>query len=189
MITLFTAWGYEVTYLELASVITSLVAVLLGAIGRRIVWPWWLISSLLYGIFFYYKEYFASALLQLVFVAAAIWGWRDWRPTGVAPRNMDAKERSIWSIALIASWLVTAPFLESIGAAASYPDSFLFIASTIAQILMVMQRNETWFLWLVIDAFGTWHYARQDLFFTSILYFVFTAIAVLGWVRWLKIKS
>lgn len=188
MVTAFTAWGYQVSYLELASVVTSLIAVLLGALGRRIVWPWWFISSLLYSIFFWYVDLLASAILQLVFMAAAIWGWRGWKPSGVAPRYMANMERAFWTLGLLAAWLVTAPLLANVGAAATYPDSFLLVASTIAQILMVLQRNETWFLWLVIDAFGTFHYARQGYWFTSVLYFIFTLIAIFGWSRWLKIR-
>ncbi|NDA41503.1 MAG: nicotinamide mononucleotide transporter, partial [Actinobacteria bacterium] len=65
MFTVFTAWGYNVSFLELISVITSLVAVFLGALGVRITWPWWLLSSALYGIFFYQVDLYASALLQI----------------------------------------------------------------------------------------------------------------------------
>ena len=49
MFTVFTAWGYEVSFLELISVFTSLVAVVLGALGVCITWPWWFLSSALYG--------------------------------------------------------------------------------------------------------------------------------------------
>ena len=59
----FTAWGYGVTYLEFVSVITSLIAVFLGALGARIAWPWWLLSSALYSIFFYQVDLYASAIL------------------------------------------------------------------------------------------------------------------------------
>ena len=52
MSVLFQAWGYEVTILELAAVITSLLAVYLGALGTRRAWPWWILSSALYGLFF-----------------------------------------------------------------------------------------------------------------------------------------
>ena len=185
----FTAWEYKVTYLELASVITSLIAVWLGARGTRRAWPWWILSSALYGVFFYFSTYYASAILQIIFIAAAIWGWFGWKPTGVEPRYMRNKERSIWFISLILIWVITAPLLANIGAAASWPDSFLLISSAITQVVMVLQRNETWVLWFVIDAFGTWHYARQELYFTSILYAVFTAIALYGWVRWLQLRK
>jgi len=185
MSTVFTAWGYGVTYLELISVLTSLVAVFLGALGARITWPWWLLSSALYAIFFFNVDLYASAILQFVFIAAAIWGWRGWKSTGAEPRYMSSRERLLWLCALLGTWVVSAPALAEIGAAATWPDSFLLVSSTVAQIVMVLQRNETWILWLAIDAFGTYHYANQGYWFTSVLYGVFTFIAAFGLFRWL----
>jgi nicotinamide mononucleotide transporter len=187
--TIFTAWGYEVSALELSAVITSFTAVLLGARGVRMTWPWYLISASLYAIFFYQVDLIASALLQFVFIAAAIWGWLGWKKSGVLPRYMNNKERAIWLSALVASWLITAPALENIGAAATLPDSFLLVSSTLAQAVMVLQRNETWIAWIVIDIFGTYHYANQGYWFTALLYGVFTVIAFIGLKRWKKLSS
>jgi nicotinamide mononucleotide transporter len=189
MFTIFTAWGYEVSALELSAVITSFTAVLLGARGVRMTWPWYLVSASLYAIFFYQVDLIASALLQFVFIAAGIWGWLGWNRFGVIPRYMNNKERLIWLTALVASWLLTAPILESIGAAATLPDSFLLISSTLAQTAMVLQRNETWIAWIVIDIFGTYHYANQGYWFTALLYGVFTIIAVFGLERWKKLSK
>ena len=187
--TIFTAWGYEVSALELSAVITSFTAVLLGARGVRMTWPWYLISASLYAIFFYQVDLIASALLQFVFIGAAIWGWLGWKKSGVLPRYMNNKERAIWLSALVASWLITAPALENIGAAATLPDSFLLVSSTLAQAVMVLQRNETWIAWIVIDIFGTYHYANQGYWFTALLYGVFTVIAFIGLKRWKKLSS
>ena len=189
MFTIFTAWGYEVSALELSAVITSFTAVLLGARGVRMTWPWYLLSASLYALFFYQVDLIASALLQFVFIAAAIWGWLGWKKSGVLPRYMNNKERLIWLSALITSWLITAPALENIGAAATLPDSFLLISSTLAQAAMVLQRNETWIAWIVIDIFGTYHYANQGYWFTALLYGVFTVIAFFGLKRWKKLSS
>jgi len=52
MFVIFTAWNYQVTILELLAVITSLIGVWLGTTGARFTWPWWVISSLLYGWLF-----------------------------------------------------------------------------------------------------------------------------------------
>ena len=117
--------------------------------------------------------------------AAAIWGWWGWKSTGAEPRYMSSRERLLWLIVLLGTWVVSAPALADIGAAATWPDSFLLVSSTVAQIVMVLQRNETWILWLVIDAFGTYHYANQGYWFTSVLYGVFTVIATFGLFRWL----
>ena len=189
MFTIFTAWGYEVSALEISAVITSFTAVLLGARGVRMTWPWYLLSASLYAIFFYQVDLIASALLQFVFIGAAIWGWLGWKKSGVLPRYMNNKERAIWLSALVASWLITAPALENIGAAATLPDSFLLISSTLAQAVMVLQRNETWIAWIVIDIFGTYHYANQGYWFTALLYGVFTVIAFFGLKRWRKLSS
>jgi nicotinamide mononucleotide transporter len=189
MFTIFTAWGYEVSALEISAVITSFTAVLLGARGVRMTWPWYLLSASLYAIFFYQVDLIASALLQFVFIGAAIWGWLGWKKSGVLPRYMNNKERAIWLSALVASWLITAPALENIGAAATLPDSFLLISSTLAQAVMVLQRNETWIAWIVIDIFGTYHYANQGYWFTALLYGVFTVIAFFGLKRWKKLSS
>ena len=189
MFTIFTAWGYEVSALELSAVITSFTAVLLGARGVRMTWPWYLLSASLYAIFFYQVDLIASALLQFVFIGAAIWGWLGWKKSGVLPRYMNNKERAIWLSALVASWLITAPALENIGAAATLPDSFLLISSTLAQAVMVLQRNETWIAWIVIDIFGTYHYANQGYWFTALLYGAFTVIAFFGLKRWKKLSS
>ena len=188
MSTFFTAWGYEVTYLEFASVIASFIAVILGALGKRIAWPWWVISSSLYGIFFYQVDLFASALLQLVFISAAVWGWFGWSSSGAQPRYLSNKERALWMVGLIGAWLISAPLLADIGAAASRPDSFLLVSSTVAQIIMVLQLHETWVLWIVIDAFGTYHYANQEYWFTAVLYAALTVIAFFGWYNWRKLQ-
>jgi nicotinamide mononucleotide transporter len=189
MSTFFTAWGYGVSYLEFVAVVASLIAVTLGALGIRIAWPWWVVSSSLYAVFFYQVDLFASAILQLVFIAAAVWGWFGWKATGAEPRFMTAQERLIWLVALLGLWLVSAPALADIGAAASRPDSFLLVSSTIAQVVMVFQRNETWILWIVIDIFGTYHYANQEYWFTAFLYAVFTVIALFGWYRWSNLRK
>ncbi|MFM7350856.1 MAG: nicotinamide riboside transporter PnuC [Actinomycetota bacterium] len=188
MNTFFTAWDYQVSYLEFASVITSLIAVTLGARGTRWAWPWWILSSSLYGLFFFNVDLLSSAILQLIFIAAAIWGWFGWKPTGVEPRFMTTKERALWFLAALALWLIAAPALANIGAAASWPDSLLLVASAITQLIMVRQFHETWSLWFAINLFGTWHYARQDFYFTALLYSVFALVAIYGLFKWLKLK-
>jgi len=127
----------------------------------------------------------ASAALQLVFVAGGIWGWFGWSKSGAKPEILNSKERIIWLIALLGSWVLLAPALSSIGAAATWPDSFILLGSVIAQILMVREKFETWPIWFVVDFVATIHYARQGLWFTSILYIVFTIIALIGWRKWL----
>ncbi len=182
--TFFTFFDYEVSYLELIAVVTGFIGVWLGTTGKKITWPWWGLSSLLYAWLFYEFELYASAALQFVFIAAAIWGWLGWAPTGAQPRTGTTKQRVTIAAIAIAFWVVIAPALSSIGAAATWPDSFGLVFSFVAQVIMVKQFTETWVIWLVVDAVYTVLYATQGLWFTSALYLVFTFVAIRGWLQW-----
>lgn len=186
---LFTAWGYPVSILESVAASTSLIGVWLGTTRKRITWPWWALSSTLYGVFFYQANLLGSAALQIVFVIAAGLGWLGWEPSGAKPGRLSKRIRIYWIVGLILGWAALAPLLSRIGAAATWVDSFLFVGSFIAQILMVLQKYESWPLWLVVDVVGTALYAQQGYWFTSLLYFIFTIVAIIGWKNWYESRS
>lgn len=181
---LFTAWDYEVSILEFTAALTSFVGVWLGTTGKRITWPWWALSSALYGVFFYQVDLFASAALQIIFIIAAFYGWKDWAPTGAVPGNLSNRNRRNLAIATVISVAVLSPVLAEIGAAATWSDAFLLIGSLVAQVMMVYEKYESWIVWLVVDLVGTIEYAMLGYWFTAVLYGLFTVVAMIGWKRW-----
>jgi nicotinamide mononucleotide transporter len=62
------------------------------------------------------------------------------------------------------------------------------VFSVIAQVLMVLQFRENWVIWFVVNVVYVGLYWSQDLKFTSLLYVVFAAIALRGWVNWQKLQ-
>ena len=183
---LFTAWSYQVSLLEFTAAVTSLVAVYLGTTGRKIMWPWWIVSSVLYAIWFLDAKYYASVATQLIFVAFGVWGLLAWKKTGAQPAPLSLKGRIIVVLAFAACWLAFAPYLKSVGAVAIWSDTFGLLGSLIAQVIMVKEKWENWALWFAVDIVLTIQYFRGGAYFTSLVYLVFTAIAILGWVRWYK---
>ena len=182
--TLFTAWGYEVSILEFTAAVASFIGVYLGTTGKRITWPWWVLSSSLYGVFFYQVDLFASALLQIVFIGAAIYGWFGWAPTGAVPGTISTRNRIRLVLGTLVSVAVLSPVLANIGAAATWTDAFILIASIVAQLLMVYEKYETWVLWLIVNVVATVQYLTLGYWFTALLYGVFAIVAILGWKRW-----
>jgi nicotinamide mononucleotide transporter len=182
--TFFTAWGYEVSYLEFAASLVSFIGVGLGITGKRITWPWWALGSVLYGVFFLQYELYASAALQLVFIAAAIVGWFGWEPTGAKPGPLKNKYRIYVIAAIVLATLALGPVLKSIGAASTYVDAILFFGSLSAQILMVYEKYDSWPIWLVVNIGYVALYSSQELLFTTLLYVAFTVMAALGWKSW-----
>jgi nicotinamide mononucleotide transporter len=179
-----TILGYDLSYLEFFAVVASFIGVALGITGKRITWPWWALSSALYGILFMQWELYASAALQIVFIIAAVLGWFGWEPTGARPGALKNRNRIIIISAIFAATLALAPVLKSMGAASTYADAILFFGSLSAQILMVYEKYENWILWLIVDAGYVALYASQDLPFTTLLYAAFTLLAAMGWRKW-----
>jgi nicotinamide mononucleotide transporter len=180
----FTAWSYEVSYLEFIASIASFIGVGLGITGKRITWPWWGVSSALYLLLFLQWDLLASALLQIVFIIAAIVGWFGWEPSGAKPGPFKNRYRIATVAAILIATLLLAPVLKEIGAAAALPDSLLLFGSLAAQLLMVYEKYDSWPLWLVVDAGYVALYASQGLLFTTVLYIAFTIMAALGWSSW-----
>lgn len=184
MTTFFTLWGYQVSYLEFVASIVSFIGVGLGITGKRITWPWYALSSALYGVFFLQYDLYASAALQIVFIVAAIFGWFGWSATGAEPSRLTNLLRLAIAGTVLALSLIVAPLLADIGAAAAYPDTLLLLGSIAAQILMVLQKYETWVLWFMVNIGYVALYASQELLFTTVLYVAFTVMAIIGWKAW-----
>lgn len=185
MTVLFTVWGYNVTVIEFGSVISALLAIGLCIQGTRWAWPLYFLSSLLYGWLFLEVDLFASAATQLIFMAAAVWGWFSWGKDGVrAPGGLSPAVRVGGAIAVLALWAPVALLLQSIGGVGTWGDAFMLVGSLAGQLLMVLQKTEAWPVWIAVNAVGTVLYASQGLYFTALFYVVLIAMAVTGWRTW-----
>lgn len=176
--------GLMMSTLEIIAAIISFIGVALGVTGKRITWPWWALSSVLYGILFIQWDLFASAALQLVFIAAAVAGWFGWGKKGAIPGPLKNSFRIYTVVAITLATLALAPILDRLGAASTYADTILLFGSIAAQLLMVYEKYETWILWFVVDLGYTALYFSQELYLTSVLYLVFTVVAAVGWRSW-----
>ena len=180
------ALGYDLTWLEFFAFITSVIGVALGVYGPRKTWYWWNLSSLLYALLFYQQKYYASALLQFIFIAGGIWGWFGWGKEGAKPEKLTKLNRALGLMTYLILWFSLYPILKHIGAAASLTDAFGFVGSCMAQLLMVKEKYEAWPIWLIVDSVYTYQFWQGKNYLTSILYLIFVVIAVAGWRRWLR---
>ena len=185
MTVLFTAWGYDVTLLEFASVVLAFLAIGLGIRGTRWTWPFYFLSSLLYGWLFVEFDLFASAAMQLIFMVAAIWGWFSWGREGVrVPGRLSTRGRVAVAVGVLVAWVLIAPLLQSIGGVATWGDAFMLVGSFAGQVLMVREKVEAWPVWIVVNTVGTVLYASQGLYFTSLFYAALILMAITGWRAW-----
>jgi nicotinamide mononucleotide transporter len=170
--------------LEWAAAAVALTAVGLGILGKRATWLVWILSSLRYAVVFVQSRLWADALLQLVFVAAAVWGWVIWGRVRFAPVHLGARAYWLaWALLAVLSTLMQSG-LRLAGGSSVWGDAVVTSSSLLAQTLMVQQKVEHWHFWLLANLCGVWLFWSQQLLATAWLYAVFGALALAGLRHW-----
>jgi nicotinamide mononucleotide transporter len=72
-------------------------------------------------------------------------------------------------------------------AANPFIDSTVLALSILAQLLMVARKLETWPVWFVVDCIAVPLYFSKGLWLTSVIYFFFLVLVVMGWIRWTRL--
>jgi nicotinamide mononucleotide transporter len=137
--------------------------------------------------------------LQLVFIAASVWGWSQWlRGAGTlgqtdTPLMVTRLGRAGWAGA-IAGWGAAYVALSWFLAAYTntdvpHADGFLTAGSLVGQLLLARKKVENWHVWLVVDVLYVGLYIYKDLHVTAVLYAVFVVLAARGLRAWSNIAG
>ncbi len=198
----FTILGYPMSYIEFVGTVLYVWSVWLISQRKMLTWPIGMISVVLYMVLFYQIRLYADAAEQIYYLAASVYGWWHW----AKGRSTDHSvvEVSYSSSASAASWAVgTGVGSVVLGVAlcrvhlwmpglfpeeASFPflDALTTVMSFVAMWLMARKRTESWIYWIIVDVIGIGLYAAKDVKFISLLYVVLLALAIRGWIRWMR---
>lgn len=133
-----------------------------------------------------------NASRQVVIVAAAIWGWTQWKRSKeevgeVRVRWATWKERLVLIIALLVGTVGFGAVLAAGGWSWNpYPDAYIFIGSLVAMYAQGRAIVEFWFVWLAVDLVGIPLAISGGLLFSGIVYLVFLVMVIVGIVDWAR---
>jgi nicotinamide mononucleotide transporter len=163
-------------------------------IVRRSVWNYMfgLLMVTLYFFVFFEARLYSDALLQIFFFVVQIYGWWHWARVEaeageVVVERLSNRQRLVWSAATLAGVLSWGSLMRAY-TDASYPlwDACVAAMSVVAQLLMSRRYVENWILWILVDLLSIGLYAAKALWLTTGLYTIFLALAVYGFVEWLR---
>lgn len=190
MQTILNWWQYQ-SWLEIVGVISGLLCVYLAA--KNIIWNWPLaiISVCIYIFIFYNSHLFADMGLQFYFLAINIYGWYFWsnKPASQqkTPVVLITKRQIVFSsIAIIIFTFILGSVLKYTTASYPYLDSFCTACSLVAQFFMARKVVENWLLWVFVDVIYVGIYIFKGLHLTAIMYAIYVAIALIGYLDWKK---
>lgn len=176
--------------LEWSAVAFSIAGVWLMARRHLLAWPVGLVAVALYALVFVEARLYSDTLLQVVFGAFLVYGWRSWhrhaRQDGavvIAPLSRRQLLRDL-AIGVAAGIALGATMHAFTDAALPWLDAMLAALSLVAQWWQARRHVATWWLWIVVDVVYIGMYLVKSLTVTAGLYLVFVGLAVMGLRAW-----
>lgn len=200
---IFTIFGYQMSYVEFFGTLFNLLSVWL--VARKNIWNWPIgnIGVILFAILFYKIQLYSDFVEQLYFLVTGFYGWWAWstfRKNQASQKLRNRIERNsiksnwIYGVVIVFGSVIMGyavghlhvffPSLFPVAASFPYLDAFTTVLSFAATILMAHKKIECWYLWITVDIIGIGLYFSKGVIFVSLLYAIFLVLATKGYFIW-----
>jgi nicotinamide mononucleotide transporter len=180
--------------LELIAVVFGFLSVWYAKRENILVFPTGIIST---GIFVYILWVFGllgDMLINAYYFGMSVFGWYVWTrkvdATHFIPVTRTTKREKTWAAALFFATIafVTLVYLafDKFDAWTAYVDTLTTAIFFVGMWLMAKKKLENWTYWIIGDIISVPLYLFKGLIFTSLQYFLFTLIAIFGYLAWKK---
>ena len=157
--------------------------------------PWmWVVGSIMpaiYIVVLYQAGIYADCGMEVYYFLAGIYGLVIWlrgkteQGELVAIRPTPCRTYVWLALTFVALFVAIAVFLrEFTDSRVPYIDSFTTSLSVIAMWMLSRKYIEQWWVWLVVDAVSSGLYIYKGVYGRSLLYAVYTAMAIYGYYTW-----
>lgn len=159
------------------------------------IWVWIVgaIMPMVHGMLYLQSGIYADAAMQLYYVAAGIYGLFVWlRGEKRSEKRIDIQHTpKQWIFSLVAVYVVlhiSLYFLLTEFTDSRVPlfDSMSTALSIVAMWMLSRKLVEQWLVWLVVDMISVGLYLYKGIPITAMLYMLYCALAVAGYMRWRK---
>lgn len=180
------------TWLEAVAVFFGIASVMYSMKENIWVYPTGIISTMIYvWICFQYKLY-ADMGINAYYFSMSIYGWYVWThpKEGAAEVPVTWLKAKGWAFSIglfILSYFVLSFVLKNYtDSDVPYWDSFTTSSAFVGMWLMAKKKVENWIFWIITDLVAVPLYIYKGLILTSFQFLVFTILAIMGLLAWMK---
>ncbi|MFV0471411.1 MAG: nicotinamide riboside transporter PnuC [Paludibacteraceae bacterium] len=182
---------FQKNWIELSGTILSLVYLYFSIKENVLLWIFGFLCSALYIVVFFDSKFYADMSLQVYYLAVSVYGWISWHkkdnrdtsPLHITKLNRrELQNLSLYLIAIYFVYFVVLRFFTD--SPIPIMDSLVGALSVIGTWLLAKKKIENWILWIVADALAAGLFAYKKLYPTSILFIIYTTMAIVGYLRW-----
>ncbi|MAD75721.1 MAG: nicotinamide mononucleotide transporter [Rheinheimera sp.] len=177
--------------LELLATLLALAYVILALRQSLWCWPAALLSTMLFTHIMWDSALLSDALLQLYYAAMALYGWWRWQQMKQQHKGLNTVSEWPWrrhlqliTITALAGVLLGFVMANYTHADFAYLDAQTTVFSVMATWLVARKLVSNWLYWVVIDAVSIYVYAQKHLYFLTLLFMLYTIIALAGYFIW-----
>ncbi|PIB30876.1 nicotinamide mononucleotide transporter [Maribacter sp. 4U21] len=180
--------------LEMIGVFFGFLSVWYSKHENILVFPTGIIST---GIFVYILLVFGllgDMLINAYYFSMSVFGWYVWTrkvdDSHFTPVTRTTLQEKKWSVALFVSTIlfvcVVYWIFDKFNNWTAYVDTFTTAIFFVGMWLMAKKKLENWIYWIIGDIISVPLYLYKGLIFTSLQFFLFTIIAIYGYLAWKK---
>jgi len=180
--------------LEVIGVIFGFLSVWFSKKENTLVFPTGIISTAIFVYILLVFGLLGDMLINAYYFSMSIYGWYVWTrkvdDTHFIPITRTTDGEKKWSILL---FVITVVFVyliyllfDKFNNWTAYVDTVTTAIFFVGMWLMAKKKLENWVYWIIGDVISVPLYWYKGLIFTSLQYFLFTIIAVYGYLAWKK---
>ena len=183
-------------YIEIVGVVSSVIYLLFSIRQNILLWPTGMISAILYMVVFFQAKFYADMGLNAYYFFISIYGWIVWQK-GKGGKGRQSVIIRIQKKQGLILFGLTALAFAGIGVILDrytdspipYWDALTTAMSFTATWMLARKILEHWIIWIIVDAISKGLYLYRGLYPTMILFAIYTTMAVIGYLEWLKSQS
>lgn len=200
----------NLSYIELAASLFGLVYVVFEVLQKNFMWYLWVLTSITFGIVYYYSHIYAYMGLQIYYVAMGIYGIYSWRRAkalakraaaqpATQPGELSSEDADILvvrrmsrEVAILSTlfsiivFFILTYILKCTEDPNPWLDSFCSVISMLATFWLSRQYLQNWYLWIVCNVASTILSLSVEQYYAALLYFVMIGMAIWGLWHWNK---
>jgi nicotinamide mononucleotide transporter len=182
-----------INVLELIGLASGLLAVFWLIRQNILTWPAGIVYVIVSLAIFWKERLYADLLLHIFYLFLNIYGWYYW----IYGKKSGEQQLSVGTTP--AAVLLPLVLLSIVGtlamgylmkrytdAALPYLDSATTVFSFAGMWLTARKKIENWYFWFIVDLLATGIYFYKELYFYALLYLIYIALAVSGYIVWKK---
>ena len=176
---------------ELIAVVLAIAYLLFAMKENILCWPAALISTAIYTWLFFSVTLMMESLLQLYYMAMAIYGWYAWSNKSddgetLTITTWSLKQHSLAIALILVLTATSATLLENTSASYPWLDSFTTWSAVLTTWMVARKVLENWLYWIVINSISIYLYLSKDLYATSLLFGLYIILSISGYMMWKK---